>query len=105
MTHYPHAPGWKEDTTSREAAESIEGHADTVRAHVLDALRLRSMTADEVARTLNESILTVRPRVTELYKDGRILRTGERRKNRSGKDAHVYRALWRPPVQPDLFGS
>jgi hypothetical protein len=98
---YPHSPGWKEDTTSREAALEIEERADTIRAHVFAALTARSMTADEVASFLKESILTVRPRVTELYKDGRIFRTGERRLNRSGKEAHVYRAPQAPPPSLD----
>lgn len=102
---YPHSPGWKEATTSLDAAEAIESHADTVRAQVLEALAARQMTADEVAYFLNESILTVRPRVTELFKDGRILRTGERRKNYSGREAHVYRAPMRVPVQAELFKS
>lgn len=112
---YPRTPGWTEETTSREAAEEMEGRAETVRANVLEALKLRPMTADEVARALNESVLTVRPRVTELFQAGRIGRTGERRKNRSGRDAHVFRALAAPPPpsplppmpdgpdQPDLF--
>lgn len=94
---YPRSPGWKEETTSREAAEAMEGRADTVRAEVLEALKTRPMTADEVAQALRESVLTVRPRVTELFQEGRIGRTGERRKNRSGRDAHVFRAIAAPP--------
>jgi predicted transcriptional regulator len=100
---YPQSPGWKEDTTSREAAEAIESHADTIRARVLQALREWPLTADETAYAIEESILTVRPRVTELFKDGRIFRTGERRLNRSGREAHVYRAPMPPPVQLVLF--
>jgi hypothetical protein len=121
---YPRSPGWTEETTSREAAEAIETRADTVRGFVLAALKTQPMTADEVAQLLHESVLTVRPRVTELFQEGRIGRTGERRKNRSGRDAHVFRALAEPPptaeapapmppmlpmpdvgdaIQPDLF--
>jgi hypothetical protein len=101
---YPRTPGWTEETTSREAAEAMEGRADTVRAEVLEALKTRPMTADEVAQALHESVLTVRPRVTELFQAGRIGRTGERRKNRSGRDAHVFRALAAaPPPPPPLL--
>ena len=103
---YPHSPGWKEATTSLDAAEAIESHADTVSAQVLAALSItHGMTADEIATLLNESILTVRPRVTELFKDGRIHRTGQRRKNQSGRYAHVYRAPPREPVQLAMFAA
>lgn len=102
---YPRSPGWKEATTSLDAAESIESHADTVRAHVLDVLTTRHLTADEVASIIGESVLTVRPRITELFKDGKILRTGGRRRNMSGRYAHVYRALLREPVQLAMFAA
>ncbi len=47
-------------------------------------------TADEVAYALKYSILTVRPRVSELYKLGLIVDSGLRRKNASGKNAIVW---------------
>ena len=100
---YPHSPGWKEATTSLDAAEAIESHADTVRAHVLRILSERAFTADAVAAIIGESILTVRPRVTELFKAGRIIRTGQRLRNQSGRYAHVYRAPPREPVQLVMF--
>jgi hypothetical protein len=48
-------------------------------------------TADEIAAAINYSILTVRPRVSELRRQGRILDSGVRRKNISGKSAIVWK--------------
>ena len=44
----------------------------------------------EFAELLNLSPFTVRPRVTELYKQGKIERT-DKRKNLSGAKAYVYK--------------
>jgi predicted transcriptional regulator len=48
------------------------------------------MTADEVAEKLSITVLTVRPRVSELFKAGRITKTGVKRPNESGLEAHVW---------------
>lgn len=92
---YPEAPGFKDQDTSRKAAESVAGVAPKLRRAVLDALRLHpsGMTADETADWLEESILSVRPRFTELLRDGLIDDTGDRRKNASGRSAKVWRAV------------
>ena len=92
---YPNAPGFKDPTTSLDAARAIEPIAGSLRAAILAAYREerpRGLTADEVACRLGRSILSVRPRVTELYWQGLLERTGERRRNTSGMDAHVMRA-------------
>lgn len=47
------------------------------------------LTPDQVAIFLSESVLAVRPRLTELLNAGRVKRSGERRLNRTGKSAHV----------------
>lgn len=89
--HYPDAPGYKENTTSREAAESMKEDAETLRMAVYGALKHNGgMTADETAEYLNRSILSIRPRFTELKKQGLIFDTGFRRKNASGKKAKVW---------------
>ncbi|HLO78171.1 MAG TPA: hypothetical protein VK196_17080 [Magnetospirillum sp.] len=92
--HYPRAAGAKEETTSRDAARAIEasGRAPTLREAV--ALHFKAghaSTADEVAKALREEPWTIRPRVTELYKQGLIVRTGERRLSMGGRPSHVYR--------------
>ena len=57
----------------------------------------RGLTADEIAQQLSESILNVRPRVSELVTSGHVVETSERRKNRSGKRAIVWRVRGEMP--------
>jgi len=89
---YPLSPGSKEDGTSLEAAELIKAGAETIRKKVYDVICNKGnfgATADEVAELLNLSPFTVRPRVTELFKLGKIDRA-DKRKNSSGAKAYVY---------------
>jgi len=90
---YPDVPGRRRVDTSIEAAEKIEGRAHTLRGLCLDVLRRNpeGMTADEVAHELGESVLTIRPRMTELKRMGRIVDSGVRRQNRSGRNAAVMK--------------
>lgn len=89
---YPHRPGWKKVGTSSEAANSMKSRAATLRDAVMRALSSAAMTADEVARQLGESVLSVRPRLSELAAMRAIKETGERRSNDSGKFASVWKA-------------
>lgn len=94
MSEYPHTAGAKEKTTSREAAIAIEdsGKASTLREAVAALFKAgRCLTADEVAMTLEADAFSIRPRVTELYKQGVIIRTGQRRMSLGGRPSHVYR--------------
>lgn len=94
MTVYPNRAGFKDHTTSRDAADAIEGsgRALTLREQVLlHFIRCSTATADEVAHALGESILAIRPRVSELYKKGFLERTGMKRRSDGGHEAHVYR--------------
>lgn len=90
---YPHAPGFKEPTTSRDAASAMKGRANKLREVVFTAIADApdGLTADEVASLIGETVLAVRPRVSELAKADRIAPTGERRKNASGLKARVWR--------------
>ena len=88
---YPASPGFKErGGTSEQAANAMHGSARILRDRVFAALAKKQMTADECAAALKESILSIRPRLSELAKDNMIRRTGERRKNASGMSAHVW---------------
>lgn len=92
---YPEQPGSKVDGTSRESARRIAGHAACVRRAVLNefiAAYPRGLTSDEAAELVAESILTVRPRVTELKALGMLELTTDRRCNDSGHAAAVLRA-------------
>lgn len=93
MSSYPNHAGFKDNTTSRAAAEAIEGsgRALTLRERVWSFfLQGRDATADEVAHELRESILAIRPRVSELFKQGKIERTGMKRRSDGGQSSHVY---------------
>lgn len=92
---YPKHAGWKDSTTSRDAAIAIEktGRAATLREDVLAYFRTgRDATADEVAEALKESPLSVRPRVAELKASGLLIETGIRRKSSTGRSSHVWKA-------------
>lgn len=79
---YPQRAGFKEAGTSKDAADRIEakGRAQRLRDAVLGAFELGwTGTADELAFRLGESILSIRPRVAELHKQGKLTATGLRR--------------------------
>ncbi len=78
---------------SREAKQSIEKISDVLRGQCVEALTKGDYTADEVADMLKLSVLSIRPRFTELLKAGRIEDTGIRRKNVSGRNATVWRLV------------
>lgn len=53
-------------------------------------VRRGPMTADEAAAAIGETVLAVRPRITELKQDGKLYDTGKRRANASGRSATVW---------------
>jgi hypothetical protein len=87
---YNGEPGYKEPTTSKDAAKAIKGRAETLREKALECIRVQASTPDEVAAALGETVLAVRPRITELANAGKIQKTGARRKNVSGMSATVW---------------
>jgi predicted ArsR family transcriptional regulator len=95
---YPDAPGFKTAGPSEDAAKAISGKAARMRAMVLAKIAQRpaGATADEIAHELGLSILSVRPRVSELNRSGEIRQTGSRRKNESGMTATVWQIA--PPL-------
>lgn len=101
---YPHQPGFKvsRPETSREAAEVAATLAMTLRERVEAWLTGHEVTADECADALGESILSIRPRLSELRAMGRIEDTGKRRKNVSGNSAVVWRATARKLEQEEM---
>ena len=101
MNRYPVVPGAKTPGPSQEAADHTLESAATLRGQTLRAIAVsdNGLTADECADTLGLSLLSIRPRVTELHKLGEIEDSGQRRKNYSGRNATVWRRIWRH----DLF--
>jgi hypothetical protein len=93
---YPNSPGFKEPTTSQDAAAAVANKAAFLRERILGAIAsagARGLTPDEAAETLGETVLAVRPRFTELGpKHGtKIVETGDRRANASGLKAKAWR--------------
>jgi len=85
---YPETPGYRDTDTSFDAAQSINAH--TLREMAMVTLTERSSTADECAEANGVPILAMRPRLSELKKQGKVKDTGIRRKNVSGKKAIVW---------------
>lgn len=92
---YPSQPGHKGTDTSAAAAEDAKPKSAFLRAKVLGALMAHpaGLTADEVATRLDEHILSIRPRVSELHVSRAIYDTGVRRPNESGRNAIVWAAI------------
>jgi predicted ArsR family transcriptional regulator len=102
---YPDAPGFKVSGPSEQAAKAMGSTANKMRAAVLAqfAQYPAGATADEVARDLNLSVLSVRPRVSELKRTGKIKQTGARRKNESGMTATVWQIAPQREVENGSF--
>lgn len=92
---YPDVPGSARGVdTSIAAAEEIKPRAAYLREKCLAYVKRWGMTgstADECAAALNESVLSIRPRFTELLRANLIKDTGTRRKNESGRSAIVWK--------------
>ncbi|MDB5733191.1 MAG: hypothetical protein JWQ03_3086 [Variovorax sp.] len=94
---YPDHPGAKARDTAFAAAEDAAPRAPRLRARAFAIIaKSNGLTADQVAARMGASILSIRPRITELTRLGLIRDCGERRLNASGKKAIVWMA-----VQPD----
>lgn len=99
LAGYPNSPGFKEPTTSQEAAAKIAPTLNERQQEVIDALRADAiangtgLTADETAAKIGRDEKAVRPRFTELGPKNKNLieKTGERRQNESGLAAAVWR--------------
>jgi hypothetical protein len=89
---YPDGAGFKSNGPSQEAAQAIERTAKTLRDQVLRTFQQspQGLTADAVADRLGKSILSVRPRVSELHRQGEIRPAGDRGKNDSGMSATIW---------------
>lgn len=79
--------GYKRPGPSESAANLIAPSAKIVRAKVMELLHRNvfPMTADEIADALNIDPFTVRPRVSELARDGRLKDSGLRRPGNRGR--------------------
>lgn len=99
---YPDAPGWRESTTSKEAAERIADSAIPLRKRVFNLIAETpgGLAVHEIADLLGRSVAAVQPRVSELRRLGEIKPSGQRRVNQSGMSAHHW-TLAVPEVKHD----
>lgn len=90
---YPNTPGYKAPGPSAEAAEAMKPTATELQYWCLHALQRHpeGLTADECATQLTASVLSIRPRFSELLARKLIVDTGIRRPNASGRNATVWR--------------
>jgi predicted XRE-type DNA-binding protein len=78
---YPNKPGSKGGGASKDAAEKITSRAEVLRTNIAVMMQKGyRLTADEIAARMKESVLAIRPRISELVKT-----------NISGMTAHVLR--------------
>lgn len=88
---YPELPGFKASGTSEQSAAAINEDAASLRAMCLECVQLHGdMTADEAAEKLKRSVLSIRPRFSEMLRLGWIFDAGKRRPNISGHKATVW---------------
>jgi predicted ArsR family transcriptional regulator len=88
---YGDLPGFRVTGPSKEAAQAVVGRTGILRDRVWAMIdRYPGSTADEIADSLGETVLSCRPRLSELKKMGRIETTGLRGKNKSGLSAHRW---------------
>lgn len=103
---YPYAPGAQNTDTSRAAAAEIASASPRLRELVLGEFeRSNGLTADEAAGRLGLSILTVRPRCTELLRLGKLRDSGARRLNNSGRKAAVLLPVYPARLAGQRVGS
>ena len=96
---YHGTPGFKTGGTSVQAAFAVREDAEKSRGQCLLLLHNRDLTADELAELLQKSVLSIRPRVSELHTQKLIFKATHieggktvftRRKNASGMSATVW---------------
>ena len=80
------------ETPVRRARSAALSKAECIRREIVELIVFeRPMTADELAARLDLSILYVRPRVSELVTRGRLVASGKRGRNASGKRAAKWK--------------
>lgn len=94
---YPRRPGYRDHSTSREAATKMASRAATLRETVLQLLREypSGLTVHEGVALVeltypSITVAGLQPRFSELVAMGKIKRSGERRRNKSGMSAAVW---------------
>jgi predicted ArsR family transcriptional regulator len=87
FAYQPHSP------TSAAAAIAIEPAAGTLRRRVLEVIRSKPSTDEEIQDLLRMNPSTERPRRQELVQSGLVVDSGTTRKTRAGRAAVVWRCV------------
>ena len=90
---YPDHPGSKTDGPSREAGDSMVEAARVQRAKCYAAIfeaKEEGRSGDQAAERIGVENWKVRPRLSELVRDGAIVDSGRRVFNASGRRATVW---------------
>ena len=94
-TAYPYETGSKDSDTGKQAGDNIEhtGKADKLRNIILSFMANYpdGLTADECAALIQEDILNVRPRFSELRLQGILKDAGVRRLSKNGNPMKVFK--------------
>lgn len=93
MNSYPDAPGHRGVETSIAAAQALAPKLGPLQRMAEKAIREAGkggLTADELAERLDKDRYSIQPRTSELRRKGLIRDSGQRRKNRTGKQAIVW---------------
>lgn len=94
---YPDHPGTKAGSpeTAFKAADRVAGIARNHRDMILAELQsagAAGLSSDEIGTRVGLTPYAVRPRISELYRDGRVMRTELRAKNPEGNSVMIWRA-------------
>ncbi len=91
---YPYKAGHRNVDTSIKSAEFTNKHLKRISKVVLIELAKvfpKGLTGSEIANKCERSILSVRPRTSELKLQGLIIDTEKRRKNEGGQTEIIYK--------------
>jgi len=88
---YPNTPGYSNETTSKEAAKSINPHPIISKIiSELESWGETGCTCDEIEQKLGLAHQTASARLRELSMKQHIVDSGIKRKTRSGRNAIVW---------------
>ena len=92
MKRYPEAPGNKGGGASLLAAHKITPAAGSIKERVLACYQRNryGMTPDQCAQMINEDKLNVRPRVSELVAEAKLVKTPALHRDVTGKTQHIF---------------
>ena len=99
---YPDAPGFKEKGGALEdAAKRLAPALKKNQTEALNAFHRagKPLTADELADFLGKTIVSIRPRVSELRRLGLIVPSGERRASSFGQASTVWKLRPTDPAE------